>query len=118
MTLITKERQHAGQIVTNFSNLPKSKAPEVLFKAKFLKGFHKGKYSAKYENIVVQKYPSQVLFFKSFLMQPSKIMIWDITQKAHIFWAEYLEIPKFRDICEISLFLIYAVSLLKWEPRA
>ena len=103
---------------TKWRLLPKSKAPERHFKAKFLKGFHKGKYSAKYENIVVQKYPSQVLFFESFLMQPSKIMTWEITQKAHIFWVEYLEITKFRDICEISLFLVYVLSLLRREPRA
>ena len=51
-----------------------------------------------------------------------KIML-DITQKAHIFWALYPEIPKFRNICEISLFLIFGVSLLKqellirWFPR-
>ena len=47
-----------------------------------------------------------------------KIMIWDITQNAHIFGGEYPKIPKFRDICEISLFLIIEVSLLKRKPRA
>ena len=52
-TLIFYEIDPSGRIKT----LLETKAPKTYFKAKFLKETHKGKYSAKYKNIVVRKNP-------------------------------------------------------------